>query len=122
MSRHYTPAQIPADYAHSSAGVLWTAANLAATTQTRDAITAAIRQLAAPETSRRCAESAAIGTARRAAGMSVTLDPIAPPNRWATWQAALTDPWQVLADAAASASNPGDDREGLIPGHWTPTA
>ncbi|MYR08969.1 hypothetical protein GTV32_22820 [Gordonia sp. SID5947] len=122
MSRHYTPAQIPTDYAQSAAGVLWTAANLAATTDTRDPIADAVRQLDAPTHSHRCAETAAISQAHRTAGPTVQLDPLAPPHRWATWHEALTDPWQVLADAATSHSDPGDEREGLIPGHWTPAA
>ncbi|MFW0797624.1 hypothetical protein AAFP30_27730 [Gordonia sp. CPCC 205515] len=122
MNRSYTPAQIPADYHHTSAGILWTAANIAATRDDdRDALTAAIRELDAPEHSASLAERAAIGYAHRAAS-PYDLDPTAPGHRWATWQDALTDPWQVLADAATAYSDPGDEREGLTPGRWTPAA
>lgn len=121
MTRHYIPAQIPADYAHTAAGLLWTAANLTATTESTrvDPIADAARHLDAPDYSHRCAEGAAIDQARRTAGQAVTLDPLAPPHRWATWHEALADPWQILADAATAYSDPGDQREGLTPGRWT---
>lgn len=122
MDRRYIPAQIPTDYAHSAAGVLWTAANLTATGSGRDPIADAVRQLDAPEASHRLAESAALAQARRTAGPTVTLDPLAPAHRWATWHEALADPWQVLADAATAYSDPGDVREGLTPGRWSTAA
>ncbi|TSD93478.1 hypothetical protein FOV72_19655 [Gordonia rubripertincta] len=142
----YSPAVVPADYAATRAGILWTAANLAADTRRRaghrmlldaDLIAWTIDTLIEhhPRRERTLIKTAhAVGAAaRRAAAASsplLTPERHGSPREWMSWQQAIVarerdhhrhpgpQLWAVFASAAAAASQPGDTAEGLIPGRW----
>ena len=143
----YTPAAVPADYAATRAGFLWTAANLAADTRRRaghrmlldvDLLTWTLDTLIEhhPRRERTLIKThhAAGAAARRAAAASTPLltpERHGSPGAWMSWQQAVIAHerdhhhhpgpklWEIFAAAAELACQPGDAAEGLTPGRWT---
>ncbi|AZZ82399.1 UNVERIFIED_ORG: hypothetical protein L601_004500000180 [Gordonia westfalica J30] len=142
----YSPAAVPADYAATRAGILWTAANLAADTRRRyghrmlldvDLLAWTLNTLTQHHPRRErtiiATYPAACAAARRAAAVSnpyLTPDLHGSPNAWMSWQQAVIaheiaehrhpgpQLWAIFATAATLASQPGDITEGLLPGRW----
>ncbi|GAB38110.1 hypothetical protein [Gordonia sputi] len=142
----YSPAVVPADYAATRAGILWTAANLAADTRRRyghrmlldvDLLAWTLDTLIEhhPRRERTLTRTyPAVGkAARRGAAASnplLTPELHGAPHQWMSWQQAVIAQerddhrhpgpqlWAILAHAATLASQPGDIIEGLIPGRW----
>lgn len=142
----YMPATVPDDYAATRAGILWTAANLAASTRLRyghcilldvDLLAWTLDTLIEdhPRRSRTLVKAGpAVGAAARraAAATSPLLRPEqhGSPRQWMSWQQAIITQerdhhrhpgpqlWHILATAATLAGEPGDRAQGLIPGRW----
>ncbi len=106
----------------SPADLLWAAADLVATNpETADPIhDAGLHLIAAGRTTARRA-----GAARELATMiaesrhpdlaaTITGDD----TDWAAWQQVLTEPWPILADAAAFAAKLGGLESQITPGRW----
>ncbi|ASR05635.1 hypothetical protein [Gordonia rubripertincta] len=142
----YSPATIPDDYAATRAGILWTAANLAAATRRNyghrmlldiDLLAWTLDTLLEhhPRRGRTLNKTypAVCAAARRVAAASsplLTPERHGSPREWMSWQQAVIAQerdhhrhpgpqlWEILATAATLASQPGDTAEGLIPGRW----
>jgi hypothetical protein len=119
----YTPAIIPADLTRTFTGILWAAANIAATRpEVVDAISEAVRELGGIDHDQQLTvESVTVKVAARRDPCAY--DPMGHPRRWASWAPGLTvrERWECLAEIAESWSASSDAEVGLRPGRWTPT-
>ena len=106
----------------SVADLLWTAADLVATNPvTADPIhDAGLHLIAAGRTTSRrgkaARELATMIAESRHPDLAATID--GDDTDWADWQAVLTEPWPILADAAAFAARLGGLEGQITPGRW----
>ena len=106
----------------SPADLLWTAADLVATNpETADAVhDAGLHLIAAGRTTSRrgraAVELATMIAASRHPDLAATIS--GDDTDWAAWQAVLTEPWPILADAAAFAAKLGGLEGQITPGRW----
>ena len=142
----YSAAVVPAEYAATRAGFLWTAANLAADTRRRtgqrmlldvDLLASTLDTLTEhhPRRERTLTKTypEVCAAARRAAAASnrhLTPTLHGPAGAWMSWQHAVIaharadhrhpgpQLWEIFARAATAATQPGDLTEGLTPGRW----
>lgn len=107
----------------SVAHILWAAADLAATNpETVDPIhDAGLHIIAAGQaTARRGTAAIELATMVAADRHPRLADTIATTDDWAAWQQVLTEPWPILADAAAIAARIAGLETHITPGRWTP--
>ena len=106
----------------SVADLLWAAADLVATNpDTADPIyDAGLHLIAAGRTTSRrgtaAVELATMLAASRHPDLAATIG--GDDTDWAAWQAVLTEPWPILADAAAFAARLGGLEGQITPGRW----
>ena len=111
-----------ADAVGSVADLLWAAADLVATNpETTDPIhEAGLHLIAAGRTTARrgtaAIELATMIAESRHPALAATIT--SDDTRWAAWQQALTEPWPILADAAAFAAKLGGIETQITPGRW----
>jgi hypothetical protein len=116
----YVPAVIPAELARTFTGILWAAANIAATRpEVVDAIAEAVREIGGVDHDQQLTvESVRVKAAARRDPCA--LNPMLPGRRWASWAPGLTERerWDCLAEIAERWSDPSDRETGLRPGSW----
>ncbi|MDN5758694.1 MAG: hypothetical protein L0H59_09195 [Tomitella sp.] len=112
----YTPATIPPALRNTLVGVLLTAADIAVTEQTDDAIADAVTRTAASRSKHETAEAVASRIAWSRHPLALTTQT---PHVWRTWQTILSEPWPILADAAACLVDADWTDAGIMPGRWT---
>ena len=116
----YVPAVIPAELARTFTGILWAAANIAATRpDVVDAIAEAVREIGEVDHNQQLTvESGCVKAAARRDPCA--LNPMLPGRRWASWAPGLTERerWDCLAEIAERWSDPSDRETGLRPGRW----
>jgi hypothetical protein len=116
----YVPAVIPDELARTFTGILWAAANIAATRpDVVDAIAEAVREIGGVDHYQQLTvESVCVKAAARRDPCA--LNPMLPGRRWASWAPGLTERerWDCLAEIAERWSDPSDRETGLRPGSW----
>ena len=116
----YVPAVIPDELARTFTGILWAAANIAATRpEVVDAIVEAVREIGGVDDDQQLTvESVCVKAAARRDPCA--LSPMLPGRRWASWAPGLTERerWDCLAEIAERWSDPSDRETGLRPGSW----
>ena len=116
----YAPAVIPDELARTFTGILWAAANIAATRpEVVDAIAEAVREIGGVDYDQQLTvESVCVKAAARRDPCA--LNPMLPGRRWASWAPGLTESerWDCLAEIADRWSDPSDRDTGLRPGRW----
>ncbi|ETD30802.1 hypothetical protein [Williamsia sp. D3] len=116
----FVPAVIPDELARTFTGILWAAANIAATRpEVVDAIAEAVREIGGVDDDQQLTvESVCVKAAGRRDPCA--LNPMLPGRRWASWAPGLTERerWECLAEIADRWSDPSDRDTGLRPGRW----
>ncbi|MFW0797629.1 hypothetical protein AAFP30_27755 [Gordonia sp. CPCC 205515] len=119
--RYIPSATVTSAATGSVANILWIAADLTVTNpEIADPIREAAAQLiAGGSTTARHGQAAVELAAMIAASRHPNLAGNADEADWATWHRQLTEPWPILADAAATAARIGGFEANITPGRWT---